>query len=123
MVRQYPEGFEEANLPASAIGGVSVSASSNRNRSNGVLLGSGIPVPRTRLLRLQGRSLTSAQIDAVRAYTSPWVAGYVLAELVTGLPPKLLGLIGGDQISEEAILSCQAPERARAVLRTLGDRH
>lgn len=87
------------------------------------LLGAGIPVPRTRPLRLWGRSLTNAQIDAVRAHTSPWVAGYVLAELVTGLPAELLGLIGGDQISEKAILGCPVPERARAVLRALGDRH
>ena len=60
--------------------------------------------------------VTSVQIDAVHAYIAPRVAGYVLAELVTGLPAELLGLIGGDQ-SEEAILGCPVPERARAVRR------
>jgi hypothetical protein len=68
------------------------------------LIGAGIPVPTPRPLRVRGRSLTSVQIDPVHAYTAPRVAGYVLAELVTGLPAELLGLIGGDQISEKAIL-------------------
>jgi hypothetical protein len=87
------------------------------------LLGDGIPVPRSRPLRLRGRSLTSAQINAIHSYTSPWVAGYLLAELVTGLPAELLQLIGGDQISNDAILGCPVPQRARAVLRALEDRH
>lgn len=88
-----------------------------------VLLCDGIPVARTRQLRLRGRSLTSAQIDQVHAYTAPWVAGYLLAELVTGLPAELLQLIVGDQISANAILGCPVPAAAGAVLRALEDRH
>jgi hypothetical protein len=87
------------------------------------LLRDGIPVARARPLSLRGRSLTSAQIDQVHAYTAPRVAGYLLAELVTGLPAELLQLIGGDQVSANAILGCPVPEGARAVLRALEDRH
>jgi hypothetical protein len=67
--------------------------------------------------------LTNAQIDQVHAYTAPWVAGHLLAELVTGLPPELLQLIGGDQITANAILGCPVPAGGRAVLHALEDRH
>jgi hypothetical protein len=87
------------------------------------LLRDGIPVARTRPLSLRGRSFTSAHIDQVHAYTAPRVAGYLLAALVTGLPAELLQLIGGDQISANAILGCPVPAGARAVLRALEDRN
>jgi hypothetical protein len=87
------------------------------------LLCDGIPVPRTRPLKLRGRSLTNAHIDAIHSYTAPWVAGYVLAELITGLPPVLLDVIAGDQIADDAILGCRVPDRARAVLRALETDH
>jgi hypothetical protein len=87
------------------------------------LLCHGIPVPRTRPLKLRGRPLTNAQIDAIHSYTAPWVTGYVLAELITGLPPVLLDLIAGDQIADDAILGCRVTDRARAVLRALETGH
>lgn len=87
------------------------------------LLCAGIPVPRTRPLTLQGRPLTNAQLDALHGYTAPWIAGYVLAELITGLPPALVDLIAGDQITDDAILGCPVPDRSQAVLRALDTHH
>ena len=87
------------------------------------LLCDGIPVPRTRALKFRERPLTHAQIDHAHSYTSPRAAGYLLAELVTGLPPVLLDLIAGDQITDDAILGCTVPNRARPVLRALESGH
>jgi hypothetical protein len=87
------------------------------------LLCAGIPVPRTRPLTLQGRPLTDAQLDVIHGYTAPWIAGYVLAELITGLPAALVDLIAGDQITDDAILGCAVPDRAQAVLRALDTHH
>ena len=87
------------------------------------LLCAGIPVPRTRPLAPHGRPLTDAQLDVIHGYTTSWVAGYVLAELITGLPAALVDLIAGDQITDDAILGCMVPDRAQAILRALDTHH
>lgn len=87
------------------------------------------PVPRTRpltlgtrALMLRARPLTSEQIEALHAYTDPATAGYHLAKLITGLPDDMLSLVGGDQITDDAILGCPVPEQASPVLRALEDK-
>jgi len=67
--------------------------------------------------------VTSAQIDALLAYTDAAVAGHLLAGLVSGLADEMLDPIAGDQITEDAILGCPVPERARPILRALDDHH
>lgn len=38
---------------------------------------------------------------------------------LTGLSPDVLRMVGGDEITDDAILGCRVPERARPVLRAL----
>jgi hypothetical protein len=52
-----------------------------------------IPIPLAPPLALQAQTLTSEQIDAIRAYTDPATAGYELAKLITRLPDEMLALI------------------------------
>jgi len=80
-----------------------------------------IPIPRVRPLNVRARPLTAEQIDAAHAYTNPATAGYHLAKLITGLSDDMLLLIGGDQITDDAILQCAVPDRARPILRALDD--
>ena len=87
------------------------------------LIGDGIAIPQTRPLQPRGRPVTAAQIDALLAYTDPAVAGYLLAGLATDLVDEMLELIAGDQITDDAILGCPVPERARAILRALDHHH
>jgi hypothetical protein len=87
------------------------------------LINAQIAFPPTAALALPARTPTAEQIQAIHAYTSPAAAGYQLAKLITSLPDDLLGLIGGDQITDDAILGCPVPEPARAILRAIDDRH
>jgi len=80
-----------------------------------------IPIPRFRPLNVRARPLTAEQIDAAHAYTNPATAGYHLAKLITGLSDDMLLLVGGDQITDDAILQCAVPDRARPILRALDD--
>jgi hypothetical protein len=68
-----------------------------------------IPIPPVPPLALHARTPTAKQLDAAHAYTDPALAGYKLAKLITGLPDELVALIGGDQITDEAILGCAVP--------------
>ncbi len=68
----------------------------------------------------QARVLTESHIDRALAYTHADEAAYTLAERLTGLPPDLLHIIGGDQISDTTILGSPVPERAQPILRALG---
>ena len=61
-------------------------------------------------------------IDAIRAPADPAAAGYQLAKRITGLPDGLVALIGGDQITDTAILGCLVPEPVRPILRAVDDR-
>jgi hypothetical protein len=63
-----------------------------------------IPIPLVPPLALRPLPLTTEDIDAIRAHTDPAAAGYQLAKRITGLPDGLVALIGGDQITESAIL-------------------
>lgn len=68
---------------------------------------------------LPARTHSDLQIKDVLAHTSAPHATYMLAEQLTGLPPHLLDLIGGDQIADGAILGLPVSEPARSVLRVL----
>ncbi len=63
--------------------------------------------------------LDAARLATIHEYTSPSVAGYILAARVTGLADDLVELIGGDQISNDHILGTPVPALARPVLRAL----
>jgi hypothetical protein len=52
----------------------------------------------------------------------PAAAGYQLAKRITGLPDGLVALIGGDQITDSAILGCPVPEPVRPILSVVDDR-
>jgi hypothetical protein len=82
-----------------------------------------LPIPLTPPLELRARPLTGEQIEAIHGYTGADTAGYELAKQLTGLPGDMLALIGGDQVSDEAILGCSVPEQARPILRALDDRY
>ena len=91
-----------------------------RNCAITVLLHSlGVAVPRSFAPPFTPHALTRSQIDEALAHTNCLNAGYVLAEHFTGLTPDLLALIGGDQITENSILGCRVPDRARPILRAL----
>ena len=60
-------------------------------------------------------------VETILSHTSPWTACYELAKLVTGLSDELLALIGGDQVTDDAILGCAVPEAARPILRAVND--
>jgi hypothetical protein len=81
-----------------------------------------IPIPLVPPLALRPRLLTTEDIDAIRAYVDPAAAGYQLARRITGLPDGLVALIGGDQITDSAILGCPVPEPVRPILRAVDDR-
>jgi hypothetical protein len=80
-----------------------------------------IPIPRVRPLDIRARRLTAEEIDAAHAYANPATAAYHLAKLITGFSDDMLLLIGGDQITDDAILECAVPDRARPILRALDD--
>jgi hypothetical protein len=65
--------------------------------------------------------LTAKQIERIQAYNDPARACYELARLTTGLPDAMLALIGGDQITDDAILGYQVPEPARPILRAIDE--
>jgi hypothetical protein len=65
--------------------------------------------------------LTAKQIERIHGYIDPARAGYELARLATGLPDEMLALIGGDQITDDAILGCPVPEPARPILRAIDE--
>jgi hypothetical protein len=91
-----------------------------RNCAITVLLHSlGVAVPPPVGPPFAPRALTHSQIDEALAHINCPNAGYVLAEHLTGLPPDLLALIGGDQITENSILGCRVPDRARPITRVL----
>jgi hypothetical protein len=73
-------------------------------------------------LAIRPRLLTTEDIDAIRAYVDPAAAGYQLAKRITGLPDGLVALVGGDQITDSAILGCTVPEPVRPILRAVDDR-
>lgn len=79
----------------------------------------GIVISRRRASPFSPRPVSDSQIDEVIAYISAPSAGYTLAELLTGLRPDLLQLIGGDQVTDDSIIGCRVPERARPLLRAL----
>jgi hypothetical protein len=62
------------------------------------------------------------ELDAIRVYVDPAAAGYQLAKRITGLPDGLVALIGGDQITDSAILGCPVPEPVQPILRAVDDR-
>jgi len=68
---------------------------------------------------LRARSLDSVEIEEALTYTSPPHAGFRLAEQLTGLPPDLLQLVGGDQITYDSLLDLPVPSSSRPVLRAL----
>jgi hypothetical protein len=80
------------------------------------------PIPLVPPLALRPRLLTTEDIDAIRAYVDPAAAGYQLAKRITGLRDGLVALIGGDQITDSAILGCIVPEPVRPILRAVDDR-
>jgi hypothetical protein len=81
-----------------------------------------IPIPLVSPLALRPRPLTTQDIDAIHAYIDPAAAGYQLAKRITGLPDGLVALIGGDQITDSAILGCTVPEPVRPILHAVDDR-
>ena len=83
------------------------------------LLSAGITPPPPVEPPIRAHPLSDTHIAEALAYTSPPHAGYALAEQLTSLPPDLLDLIGGDQITDDAILGLPVPEPARPVLRAL----
>ncbi len=84
----------------------------------------GIASPPPRRARpFKARVLRDRHIDQALAYSHTPEASYTLAKHLTGLPPDLLHIIGGDQITDDAILGCRIPERARPILRALNPRH
>lgn len=85
------------------------------------LLGNQVPIRPTSPPALDPHVPTGTEIDAIHAYTDPATAGYQLAKLITGLSDEMLRLVGGDQITDEAILGCPVPNAARAILRALDD--
>jgi hypothetical protein len=82
-----------------------------------------IPIPRATPLALTPCATTAEQIETIHVYTDPATAGYHLAKLITGLPDRLLAMIGRDQISDDAILECIVPEVARPILRAIEDKN
>jgi hypothetical protein len=91
-----------------------------RNCAITVLLHSlGVAVPRPAVPPFRPRALSQSQIDQALAHTNCASAGYILAEQFTGLPPDLLALVGGDQMTENSILGRRVPDRARPILRAL----
>jgi hypothetical protein len=70
---------------------------------------------------LHPRTFTAKQIERIHAYTDPARAGCELARLTTGLPDEMLALVGGDQITDDAILGCPVPEPARPILRAIDE--
>ena len=79
-----------------------------------------LPAPNSQALPVAANRLDAARVAAIHEYTSPSVAGYILAAWVTGLSDDLVELIGGDQIGDDHILGTQVPAPARPVLRALG---
>jgi len=69
-------------------------------------------------------SRSSASRDVTRAPpTAPSGtladAAYKLAQQLTGLPPDLLRLVNGDQVTDSSILNLAVPERTRPAFRAL----
>jgi hypothetical protein len=79
-----------------------------------------LPTATSRTLPVAPNGPDAASLAAIHEYTSPSVAGYILAARVTGLPDDLVELIGGDQIGDDHILGTLVPALARPVLRALG---
>ncbi|MGO9750990.1 MAG: hypothetical protein ACLP8S_14895 [Solirubrobacteraceae bacterium] len=71
----------------------------------------------------KARVLRDRHIDQALAYSHALEAGYTLSKHLTGFPPDLLHIIGGDQIIDDAIIGCRVPERARPILRALIPRY
>lgn len=86
------------------------------------LLTHGIALPPITPHAADAQHLTDEQLKDVNAYTNATAAACRLAELTTGLPADLLGLIAGDQITETTILGTSVPASAQPVLRALGRR-
>lgn len=73
-------------------------------------------MPPTKSLKVDG-------IRDVRAHTDAVTGARRLAELLTGLEPELLDLVGGDQLTEAGVLGDEIPESTRPAARTLGQPH
>jgi hypothetical protein len=79
----------------------------------------GLDPPRTAAPACRPRAVSDSDIDDALTYTSALYAGYTLAQRLTGLPPHLLHLILGDQVTDDTLLGCAVPVRGRAILRAL----
>ena len=80
-----------------------------------------VPIPKRLPPARYPQSPDPRHVETILSHTSPWTACYELAKLVTGLSDELLALIGGDQVTDDAILGCAVPEAARPILRAVND--
>jgi hypothetical protein len=80
-----------------------------------------VPIPKSLPPARYPQSPDPRHVETILSHTSPWTACYELAKLVTGLSDELLALIGGDQVTDDAILGCAVPEAARPILRAVND--
>jgi hypothetical protein len=66
----------------------------------------GLRAPPEQPLTIAPRAMTSEQLAAILAHTNHEIAGFLLTTHLTGLADSLIELIGGDQITDDAILGC-----------------
>ena len=80
----------------------------------------GIALPSPSSILRPGPAPTVGDVSDALAHTSALCASRRLTRLLTGLPAAYLELIGGDQISETAVLANDLPPEAQPILAALG---
>lgn len=79
----------------------------------------GLAMPNAEPRAIPELQLDVSQSREVHAYTEPRAGGRHLAELLTGLQPELLKLVGGDQLTDRSILGHKVPASTSPVLRAI----